>query len=104
MTVLHELVRDAEDAESVFDETHDPELGDAAYMDVIASRSRIRAEIRRVRKAAGIETVSIEEANQIQAGIMGLHKTRNGAGAAGTPLERVPNAFHHAQERPQNAH
>jgi len=48
--------------------------------------------------------VSIEEANQIQAEIMGLHKTRNGAGAAGTPPERVPNAFHHTQERPRNAH
>lgn len=104
MTILHELVRDAEAAESVFDETNDPELGDAAYMDVIASRNRIRAEIRRARKAAGIETVSIEEANQIQAGIMGLHKTRNEAGAAGTPLERVRNAFHHTQERPRNAH
>jgi len=93
MTVLHELLRDAEAAESVFDETNDPELGDAAYMDVIAARNQIRAELRRVRKAAGIETVSIEEANQIQAEIMGLHNTRTGVEAAGTPLERVRNAF-----------
>jgi len=47
MTVLHELLRDAEAAESVFDETNDPELGDAAYMDVIAARNQIRAELRR---------------------------------------------------------
>ena len=70
MTVLHELLRDAEAAESVFDETQDPELGDAAYMDMIAASNRIRAELRRVRKAAGIETVSIEEANRIQVNIL----------------------------------
>lgn len=101
---LYRQLQHLADRRTVLAEIEDPELQDAAYMDVLAAEQELRAEIRRVRKAAGIETVSIEEANQIQAEIMGLHKTRNGAGAAGMPPERVPNAFHHTQERPRNAH
>lgn len=65
---LDEITRRLAAAESVFGETRDPDLADAAYMDVLALRMQLRAEIRRARIKAGIETAGLRELAAAAAG------------------------------------
>lgn len=67
---LHDITRRLAAAESVFRETEDPDLADAAYMDVLAAQIELRARIRAARQAAGRPTVSLAEAEELRARLL----------------------------------
>lgn len=58
---LHDITRRLAAAESVFREIEDPDLADAAYMDVLALQMQLRAEVRRARIQAGVDTAGLRE-------------------------------------------
>lgn len=63
---LHRQLQHLADRRTVLAEIEDPELQDAAYMDVLAAEQELRAEIRRARQEAGIATISLAEAEDMR--------------------------------------